>query len=100
MAKAVCGQSVQRRQGKDHQIWRRFHADQEVQPRMPQKCRYYLKSKTKVINPSYRPPNNPLKLFYTNITINQLVVGSISTAGTKFNNKVNILHDLCGHLGV
>jgi hypothetical protein len=34
------------------------------------------------------------------MTVNQLVVGSIPTAGAKFNNKINIVHDLCGHLVV
>ena len=67
---------------------------------MPQICRYYLKSKTKVIDPTYRPPNNPLKLFNAKIPINQLVVDSIPTAGTKFTNKINNLHDLCENLGV
>ena len=34
------------------------------------------------------------------LTINQLVVGSIPTAGAKFTNKIKKLHDLCGNLGV
>jgi hypothetical protein len=59
-----------------------------------------MKSKTKVINPSYRPPNNPLKLFNAKIPVNQLVVGSIPTAGAKFKNKINGLNDLCWNIGV
>ena len=34
------------------------------------------------------------------LTVNQLVVGSIPTAGAKSTNKINRLHDLCGDLGV
>ena len=34
------------------------------------------------------------------MTVNQLVVGSIPTAGAKFKNKINDLHYSCGHVGV
>jgi hypothetical protein len=50
-----------------------------------------MKSKTKVINPSYRPPNNPLKLFNAKIPVNQLVVGSIPTAGAIKINTLAVL---------
>jgi hypothetical protein len=41
-----------------------------------------------------------LKVNTNIITVNQLVVGSIPTAGAKLKNKINIVHDLCGHLVV
>jgi hypothetical protein len=39
-------------------------------------------------------------LLHTKIPVNQLVVGSIPTAGAKFKNKINSLNDLCLNIGV
>ena len=48
-----------------------------------------MSPKLKVINMSYKPPLKPLILFNTKIPVNQLVVGSIPTAGANKSKGVN-----------
>ena len=50
-----------------------------------------MSPKLKVINMSYKPPLKPLILLNTKIPVNQLVVGSIPTAGAKISSEISYL---------